>query len=67
MKRFLNVGDASSKIVWTGELTGPLGRTGYRQTISKKGDREISLLLELKEPPGAAGKYAPISEVDCKR
>ena len=60
-------GSDGDKIVWTGELTGPLGRTGYRQTISKKGEREISLVLELKEPAGAAGKYAPISEVDCKR
>ncbi|HEY8926578.1 MAG TPA: DUF1579 family protein [Polyangia bacterium] len=58
------------KIVWTGELTGPLGRTGYRQTISKKGEREIGLVLELKEPAasgGAAGKFATINEVDCKR
>ena len=59
------------KIVWTGDLTGPLGRTGYRQTIAKKSEREISLVLELKEPPGPsggpAGKYAPINEVDCKR
>jgi len=53
------------------ELTGPLGRMGYRQTISKKSEREISLVLELKEPAGpnggATGKYAPINEVDCKR
>ena len=57
------------KIVWTGELTGPLGRTGYRQTISRKSERDISLVLELKEPAGPNGnaKYLPISEVDCRR
>jgi len=63
------------KLVWTGELTGPLGRTGYRQTISKKGEREITLVLELKEPAAASagthggphGNFATINEVDCKR
>lgn len=52
------------KIVWTGDLSGSMGRMGYRQIFSKKSDKEWSFTFELKDP---TGKLTPFSEVTCKR
>jgi hypothetical protein len=52
------------KIVWTGDMSGSLGRMGYRQIFVKKSDKEWSFTFDLKDP---TGKLTPFSEVTCKR
>ena len=52
------------KLVWTGELSGPMGRVPFHHTFTKKGDKEWTHLLELRLPDG---KWAPAEEVTCKK
>jgi Protein of unknown function (DUF1579) len=52
------------KIVWTGEVSGPMGKMPFHHTFTKKSDKEWSMALEAKMPDG---KWAPLSEVTCKK
>jgi len=52
------------KLTWIGELSGPMGRIPFRQTFTKKGDKEWMHLLELRLPDG---KWIPAEEVTCKK
>jgi hypothetical protein len=52
------------KLVWTGELSGPMGRIPFHHTFTKKGDKEWTHLLEARLPDG---KWAPIEDVTCKK
>ena len=52
------------KLVWTGELSGPMGRVPFHHTFTKKGDKEWTHLLELRLPDG---KWAPAEEITCKK
>jgi hypothetical protein len=52
------------KIVWTGELSGPMGVIPFHHTFTKKGDKEWTHFLELRMPDG---KWAPAEELTCKR
>jgi hypothetical protein len=52
------------KIVWTGEFSGAMGRTAYRNTFTKKNDKEWSHMLEIKD---ATGKFTATTDVACKR
>ena len=47
------------KLVWTGELSGPMGRVPFHHTFTKKSDKEWTHLLELRLPDG---KWVP-----CRR
>jgi hypothetical protein len=58
-----SVGWNGDKMVWTGELSSPKGRMPFRQTFTKKGEKEWSFRLELNP----AGTWIPLSEVSCKR
>jgi hypothetical protein len=57
-------GVQADKILWTGELSGPMGRLPFHHTFTKKSDKEWSFALEVKAPDG---KWAPLSEVACKK
>ena len=77
-KRFVRVGagnhgewDTASapgwegdKLVWTGELSGPMGRVPFHHTFTKKGDKEWTHLLELRLPDG---KWVPAEDITCKK
>jgi hypothetical protein len=52
------------KLVWTGELSGPMGRVPFHHTFTKKGDKEWTHLLEIRMPDG---KWAATEEVTCKK
>jgi hypothetical protein len=52
------------KLVWTGELSGPMGRIAFHHTFTKKGDKEWTHFLELRAPDG---KWLPAEEVTCKK
>jgi hypothetical protein len=52
------------KIVWTGEVSGPMGKMPFHHTFTKKSDKEWSMALEVKAPDG---KWGPLSEVTCKK
>jgi hypothetical protein len=77
-KRFVRVGagnhgewDTASapgwegdKLVWTGELSGPMGRMPFHHTFTKKGDKEWLHVLEVRGPDG---KWSPTEEITCKK
>jgi hypothetical protein len=77
-KRFVRVGagnhgewDTASapgwegdKLVWTGELSGPMGRMPFHHTFTKKGDKEWLHVLEVRGPDG---KWSPAEEMTCKK
>jgi hypothetical protein len=52
------------KLVWTGELSGPLGRIPFRHTFTKKSDKEWMHFLEIRLPDG---KWVPSEEITCKK
>jgi len=52
------------KLVWTGELSGPMGRMPYHHTFTKKSDKEWMHVFEIRMPDG---KWAPTGEVTCKK
>jgi hypothetical protein len=52
------------KIVWTGELSGAMGKMPFHQSFTKKSDKEWSFAVEVKTPDG---KWAPWDEVTCKK
>ena len=52
------------KLVWTGELSGPMGRIPFHHTFTKKSDKEWAHVLELRVPDG---KWVPAEEVTCKK
>jgi len=56
-----SVGFNADKMVWTGDLSGPAGRMPFRQTFTRKGDKEWSFRLELNQ----GGTWVPLSEVSC--
>lgn len=56
-----SVGFNADKMVWTGDLSSPMGRMPFRQTFTKKNDKEWSFRLELN----TQGNWVPLSEVTC--
>ena len=56
-----SVGFNADKMVWTGDLSGPTGRMPFRQTFTKKGEKEWSFRLELN----LQGNWVPLTEVTC--
>jgi hypothetical protein len=56
-----SVGFNAEKMVWTGDLSSPTGRMPFRQTFTKKSDKEWSFRLELN----VQGNWVPLSEVGC--
>jgi hypothetical protein len=52
------------KLVWTGELSGPMGRVPFHHTFTKKSDKEWTHLLELRLPDG---KWVPTADITCKK
>jgi hypothetical protein len=56
-----SVGFNADKMVWTGDLSSPAGRMPFRQTFTKKSDKEWSFRLELN----VQGTWVPLSEVTC--
>jgi hypothetical protein len=56
-----SVGFNGDKMVWTGDLSSPAGRMPFRQTFTKKSDKEWSFRLELN----TQGAWVPLSEVTC--
>ena len=52
------------KIVWTGEISGPMGKMPFHHTFTKKSDKEWTHALEIKTPDG---KWVPSEEVTCKK
>lgn len=57
-------GFQSDRLVWTGELAGPMGKLPFHHSFVKKSDREWSHALEVKMPDG---KWAPWEEATCKK
>jgi hypothetical protein len=57
-------GFTADKMLWTGELSGPMGKLPFHHTFTKKSDKEWTFGLEIKTPDG---KWAPLSEVTCKK
>jgi hypothetical protein len=51
-------------LIWTGELSGPMGRIAFHHRFTKKGDKEWLHFLEIRTPDG---KWAPAEEVTCKK
>lgn len=51
------------KIVWTGELMGPQ-KISFKETITKKSDKETALMLEMAGPDG---KWSTLMENTCKK
>ena len=51
-------------LVWTGEISGPLGRIPFHHRFTKKGDKEWVHFLELRTPDG---KWVPSEEITCKK
>jgi hypothetical protein len=56
-----SVGFNADKMVWTGDLSSPTGRMPFRQTFTKKSDKEWSFRLELN----VQGNWMPLNEVSC--
>jgi uncharacterized protein DUF1579 len=56
-----STGFSGDKMVWTGDLSGPTGRMPFRQTFTRKGDKEWSFRLELNP----AGTWIALSDVTC--
>ena len=56
-----SIGFVGDKMVWTGDLSGPTGRMPFRQTFTKKNDKEWSFKFELN----LQGSWVPLSEVAC--
>jgi hypothetical protein len=56
-----SIGFNAEKMVWTGDLSSPTGRMPFRQTFTKKSDKEWSFRLELN----VQGNWMPLSEVTC--
>jgi hypothetical protein len=56
-----SVGWAGDKMVWTGDLSGPNRRMPFRQTFTRKNDKEWSFRVELNPQ----GSWVPVSEVSC--
>jgi hypothetical protein len=54
----------AEKMVWTGELSGPMGRTPYHHTFVKQGDKAWTHSFEIR---GSDGKWFVLSETTCKR
>jgi len=52
------------KLVWTGELSGPMGRVPFHHTFTKKSDKEWTHALEVRGPDG---KWSPTEELTCKK
>jgi hypothetical protein len=52
------------KLIWTGELSGPMGRIPFHHTFTKKSDKEWMHVLEVRGPDG---KWAQTEEVTCKK
>lgn len=57
-------GFEGDKITWTGDLSGPMGTMPFHHTFTKKSDKEWAHTFEIKTPDG---KWAPLSEVTCKK
>jgi len=51
-------------LVWTGELSGPMGRIPFHHRFTKKGDKEWMHFLEVRTPDG---KWIPTEEITCKK
>lgn len=51
------------KLVWAGEVLGPT-KIQFKETITKKGDKEMSSLMEMA---GADGNFASLGEIHCKK
>ncbi len=51
------------KIVWAGEVMGPQ-KMLFKETISRKGDKETASVLEMSGPDG---KFALLAELNCKK
>ena len=52
------------KLVWTGELSGPIGRIPFHHTFTKKGDKELDpRSLEVRGPDG---KWVPDRRSDLQ-
>jgi len=58
------MGLADGKMAWGGDIAGPLGKIAYRQTFTKKSEKEWTQVLELRGPDG---KWATLEEVTCKK
>jgi hypothetical protein len=56
-----SVGFNGDKMVWTGDLAAPTGRMPFRQTFTKKSEKEWSSRFELN----SQGNWVPLSEVTC--
>ena len=56
-----SVGFNADKMVWTGDLSSPAGRMPFRQTFTKKSEKEWTFRLELN----MQGNWVPLSEVGC--
>jgi hypothetical protein len=52
------------RLVWTGEISGAMGKMPFHHTFTKKSDKEWTHALEIKTPDG---KWAPVSEATCKK
>jgi hypothetical protein len=52
------------KLVWTGELSGPMGRLLFYHMFTKKSDKEWTHVLEGRMPDG---KWIPLEDVTCKK
>jgi uncharacterized protein DUF1579 len=51
-------------LVWTGEISGPLGRIPFHHRFTKKSDKEWVHFLEVRTPDG---KWVPSEEITCKK
>lgn len=58
-----SVGWNGDKMVWTGDLSGPFGRMPFRQTFTRKGEKDWTFRLELNPQ----GNWIPFTEVSCLR
>jgi hypothetical protein len=52
------------KLIWTCELSGPMGLIPFHHTFTKKSDKEWMHVLEMRGPDG---KWAQAEEVTCKK
>jgi hypothetical protein len=52
------------KLIWTGEISGPMGRIPFHHTFTKKSDKEWTHALELRGPDG---KWTETEQVTCKK
>jgi hypothetical protein len=56
-----SVGFNGDKMVWTGDFSGPMGRMPFKQTFTRKSDKEWSFRYELN----IQGTWVALSEVSC--